>query len=419
MADDIVIHSLLAAIEAQPESLELRLHVAELLVRAERNQEAIPHLEAVLAKEPTNITALRLAVPVFRESGDLARSVAFEQILNALQMQSAQRLIESTPPPPEEPERLRMSYDGEQPGDADDSAMSKEFDFAMERPEIDLRDVKGLAEVKERINLSFLGPLRNPELRKLYGKSLKGGLLMYGPPGCGKTFIARAIAGELGARFLTVSFADVVDMWIGSSEKNLHALFESARRNNPCVIFIDEIDALGRKRNLMRHSAGSTLINQLLSELDGAQYNNEGVYIIGATNHPWDVDVALRRPGRLDRTILVLPPDAPARAEIIAANLEERPTQNIDANWIAKETDGFSGADMAHIVETASEFALADSIRTNKVRPIDMSDMKRALKQVRPTTGTWFETAKNHAIFSNEGGYYDDLLDYLKKKRMI
>jgi SpoVK/Ycf46/Vps4 family AAA+-type ATPase len=242
---------------------------------------------------------------------------------------------------------------------------------------------------------------------------------MYGPPGCGKTFIARAIAGELGARFLTVSFADVVDMWIGSSEKNLHALFESARRNNPCVIFIDEIDALGRKRNLMRHSAGSTLINQLLSELDGAQYNNEGVYIIGATNHPWDVDVALRRPGRLDRTILVLPPDAPARAEIIAANLEERPTQNIDANWIAKETDGFSGADMAHIVETASEFALADSIRTNKVRPIDMSDMKRALKQVRPTTGTWFETAKNHAIFSNEGGYYDDLLDYLKKKRMI
>ncbi len=418
MPDDIVINSLLSAIQAQPDSVDLRLHVADLLVKAERNLEAIPHLEVVLAKEPTNLPGLRLAVPVFKQAGDLSRAMAFEQILNALQMQSAQRLIETLPA--EEPERIRMTTRGEEPEDEDNDTESADvFEQIMERPEIDLRDVKGLKEVKDRINLSFLGPLRNPELRKLYGKSLKGGLLMYGPPGCGKTFIARAIAGELGARFLTVSFADVVDMYIGSSERNLHALFESARRNNPCVIFIDEIDALGRKRNLMRHSAGSTLINQLLSELDGAQYNNEGVYIIGATNHPWDVDVALRRPGRLDRTVLVLPPDAPARQEIITANLEERPVQGIDSGWIAKETDGYSGADMAHIVETASEFALADSIRTNKVRPIDMNDMKKALKQVRPTTGTWFETAKNHAIFSNEGGYYDDLLEYLKKKRMI
>ncbi len=415
MADDIVINSLLAAIQAQPDSVELRLHVAELLTKAERNQEAIPHLEAILAKEPTSLQALRLAVPVFRATGDLTRAIAFEQILNALQMQSAQKLIEALPT--EEPERLRQTSHGED--FEDDEEPADPFDSVMERPEIVLRDVKGLKEVKERINLSFLGPLRNPELRKLYGKSLKGGLLMYGPPGCGKTFIARAIAGELGAKFLTVSFADVVDMWIGSSERNLHSLFEAARRNNPCVIFIDEIDALGRKRNLMRHSSGSTLINQLLSELDGAQYNNEGVYIIGATNHPWDVDIALRRPGRLDRTVLVLPPDAPAREEIITANLEDRPTQAIDAKWIAKETEGYSGADMAHIVESASEYALADSIRTNQVRPIDMNDMKKALKQVRPTTGTWFETAKNHAIFSNEGGYYDDLLDYLKKKRMI
>ena len=134
-----------------------------------------------------------------------------------------------------------------------------------------------MEKVKRRLNLAFLSPLKNPEMMRLYGKSLRGGLLLYGPPGCGKTFIAKAVAGELGARFISVGLADVLDMWIGNSEKNIHAVFERARRNAPCVLFFDELDALGRKRSLTRNSSHGA-INQLLSELDGMNQANEGVF---------------------------------------------------------------------------------------------------------------------------------------------
>src|SRR5438477_10971954 len=125
--------------------------------------------------------------------------------------------------------------------------------------------------VKRRLDIAFLGPMRNPDLRKAYGKSLRGGLLLYGPPGCGKTYIARATAGELGARFLSVGLSDVLDMWLGNSERNLHEIFETARRNRPCVLFFDEIDALGRKRSLMREGGARTVVNQLLADMDSVQ----------------------------------------------------------------------------------------------------------------------------------------------------
>src|SRR5258707_1019074 len=155
-------------------------------------------------------------------------------------------------------------------------------------------------------------PMRDPDLRRLYGKSLRGGLLLYGPPGCGKTFIARAVAGELGARFIAVSFADIIDMFVGQSERNIHELFEIARRNAPCVLFLDEVDAIRQKRTQLRHTPMRSAVNQLLLELDDISGNNDGVFLLAATNHPWDVDSALRRPRRFDRTLLVLPPDAAA-----------------------------------------------------------------------------------------------------------
>src|SRR5581483_4330228 len=109
--------------------------------------------------------------------------------------------------------------------------------------------VGGMHEVKARLEAAVLAPMRNPKLRAMYRKSLRGGLLLYGPPGCGKTFLARAVAGEMGARFIAVSIVDVLDMWIGRSERNLHEIFSAARRNAPCVLFLDEIDALGHKRS--------------------------------------------------------------------------------------------------------------------------------------------------------------------------
>jgi SpoVK/Ycf46/Vps4 family AAA+-type ATPase len=253
----------------------------------------------------------------------------------------------------------------------------------------------------------------------MYGKSLRGGLLLYGPPGCGKTFLARAIAGELGARFLSVTLADVLDMWVGSSERNLRDLFAEARRASPCVLFLDEIDALGHKRSQLRASAAQRgTVNQLLSELDGVQQGNEGVFVLAATNHPWDVDAALRRPGRLDRMLLVLPPDQPAREAILRYHLRDRPVSGVNLRDLAKRTEDYSGADLAHLCETAVERALMESARTGKARKIGSRDFEAALAEVRPSTGAWLSVARNVALFGNADGSYDDLHRYLKRRRM-
>jgi SpoVK/Ycf46/Vps4 family AAA+-type ATPase len=273
-----------------------------------------------------------------------------------------------------------------------------------------------MREVKRRLEVSFLAPMRNPKLRQYYGKSLRGGLLLYGPPGCGKTFIARALAGELGAKFQAVGLSDVLDMWMGESERKLHEIFATARRNAPCVLFLDEIDALGQKRSHLRHHAGRNVVNQLLSELDGASGDNEGVFVLAATNHPWDVDTALRRPGRLDRMVLVLPPDAEARETIVDLNLRSRPVEGVNAHKVAQRTDGFSGADIAAVCESAAELAMEESIETGETRAIQQRDVDRAVKQAQPSTTAWFQVAYNYAMFANEGGSYDDLLGYIRQK---
>jgi SpoVK/Ycf46/Vps4 family AAA+-type ATPase len=283
----------------------------------------------------------------------------------------------------------------------------------------ELADVGGLEAVKARLDAAFLAPLRNPELRAYYGKSLRGGLLLYGPPGCGKTFLARAVAGELGARFFLLGLNDVLDMWLGESERRLHDAFAAARRAAPCVLFLDELDALGQKRSHLRRSAGRNVVNQLLAELDGAQADNEGLFVLAATNHPWDVDTALRRPGRLDRTVLVLPPDEPARRAILERALAQRPVERVDAAKIARQTDGFSGADIVHLVETATEEALARSAATGALHPLTQDDLERARKQLRPSTRAWFEVAHNYALYANEGGEYDELLAYIREKRLL
>ena len=291
--------------------------------------------------------------------------------------------------------------------------------YDAEHTGLTLADVAGLDEVKKRLEAAFLAPMRNPELRKLYGKSLRGGLLLYGPPGCGKTFIARAVAGELGARFITVSFADLIDMFVGRSERNIHELFEVARRNAPCVVFLDEVDAIGQKRSQLRNTPMRSAVNQLLLELDDVSSDNTGVFLLAATNHPWDVDSALRRPGRFDRTLLVLPPDGPAREGVFRYHLRDRPVAGIDLAKLSRLTDGYSGADIAHVCETAAERALLDSVARGEPRLIGQADLEGAVGEVRPSLGTWFETARNVALFANEGGAYDDLVTYLRKRRLI
>lgn len=185
------------------------------------------------------------------------------------------------------------------------------------------------------------------------------------------------------------------------------------------MVFLDELDALGAKRSRTATSGMRNTVNQLLTELDGVDGANEGVFVLAATNVPWDVDIALRRPGRLDRTLLVLPPDAAAREAILRYHLRDRPIESVDLGKLVKVTEDFSGADLAHLCESASETALLDSARTGTVRMINMKDLLAAAKALRPSTEPWFATARNVAMFANDGGSYDDLLAYLKKKRRL
>ena len=284
----------------------------------------------------------------------------------------------------------------------------------IERPKTTFGDVGGMDAVKEEIRMKIILPLEHPEMFQAYGKKVGGGILMYGPPGCGKTYLARATAGEVKAGFLSIGISDVLDMWIGSSEKNLHELFEQARRNKPCVLFFDEVDALGASRADMRHSGGRHLINQFLAELDGVDAANEGVLILAATNAPWHLDNAFRRPGRFDRILFVPPPDQPARAAILRLMLTGKPSDSVDFDQLAKKTADFSGADLKAVVDQAVEAKLREAMKSGKLQPLRTKDLLAAAGGVKPSTREWFATARNYALYSNQGGAYDDILKYLK-----
>ncbi|BBZ34653.1 ATP-binding protein [Mycolicibacterium confluentis] len=404
MAQEALIREIEAAVNRAPDVVELRLHLAELLATDGRYAEALTHCSTVLSQDAANRTAL----------------VLLQRCTAAL----AAPTDEKAPPPVEfdwraaeeqvaeiiEPEFIEVEHAGAGISDAD-------YDV-VQRPDVRLADVAGMADVKRQLDLALLGPMRNPEVARAFNLSARGGLLLYGPPGCGKTFLARAVSGEIGASFYPVAISDVLDLWLGNSERALHNIFEAARRNAPCVLFFDEMDALGlRRSSLSNSSALRVVVNALLAELDSATSDNEGVYVIGATNMPWDIDPALRRPGRLDRMIFVSLPDAEARAEIVRLHLRDRPVTAIDLGSVVARTEGYSGADLAQVCATATQLAMADSVRTGQVRPVSMPDIDAGLAQTRPSAGPWFDVARNVIEFGNSDGSYDDLAKYLRRKK--
>ena len=452
-----LIDSLLKAVAASPDDVPLRLHLADLLLAEGRLGEAIAQAASALQADPGNGDAQALmaralasptaapnrpAAPAPEQDAAPRRAMPDAQTPDGPQPPAQPAAPQAEPRRPETAEGTGTSgapdewdraaaeladaaASGQDTGgvpeplahEGDEATADELWD--VEEPSVTLADVGGLQDVKDRLEASFLAPMRNPELRSMYGKSLRGGLLLYGPPGCGKTFIARAVAGEMGARFINVTLTDVLDMYVGNSEANLHSIFEIARARTPCVIFLDEIDAIGQKRSQTRHSATRGVVNQLLQELDGIGSDNDGVYVLAATNTPWDIDPALRRPGRLDRTVLVLPPDEPARRSILEHGLSGRPTEKLDLARAAKQTDGFTGADLAHLCESAAESAMMASIRTGTPRPISGADLNAALREVRPSAGPWFETARNVVEYSDRSGEYDALRAFMKSRRLL
>jgi SpoVK/Ycf46/Vps4 family AAA+-type ATPase len=412
LGEDPVIRELSAAVERSPDVLELRLHLAGLLADRGRYAEALGHCSAALSQDAGNANALSLvqrcstalAAPTqaAAEGAPAAGRAAGDDHFD---WSSAERQVADIV----EPAFVEASADVVHEGDFD----------VVARSAVRLDDVSGMADVKRQIELSLLGPIRNPELMKAYKVSARGGLLLYGPPGCGKTYIAKAISGELGANFYQVGIADVLHHWFGESERSIRSVFDSARRNAPCVLFFDELDALGHRRSALSGSSGMRpVVNTLLEEMDSATSTNDGVYVLGATNAPWDVDPALRRPGRFDRMVFVGLPDADARAGILRSHLKDRPVAGIDLKSIAKRTDGFSGADLAHVCDSATQLAMAESMRSGQVRPVTMADIDEAAAQIRPSTGPWLEVARNIVEFANNDGTYDDLAKYLRRRKI-
>jgi SpoVK/Ycf46/Vps4 family AAA+-type ATPase len=405
--EDPVIRELSAAVDRSPEVVELRVHLAGLLADRGRYAEALGHCSAALTQDAGNAGALSL---LQRCSAALAGEPAAKQ-------PAANPSFDWSVAEEQVADIIEPAF-VETPAEQDADAVNENDYEVVQRIRVRLDDVAGMTDVKQQIELSLLGPIRNPELMKAYKVSARGGLLLFGPPGCGKTYIAKAISGELGASFYQVGIADVLHHWFGESERSIRSIFDSARRNAPCVLFFDEVDALGHRRSALSGSSGlRPVVNTLLEEMDSATSTNTGVYVLGATNAPWDVDPALRRPGRFDRMIFVGLPDAEARAGIIRSHLQDRPVSGIEPKSIANRTEGFSGADLAYVCDSATQLAMADSMRSGQVRPVTMGDIDAAIAQIRPSTGPWFETARNVVEFANNDGTYDELAKYMRRRK--
>ena len=298
---------------------------------------------------------------------------------------------------------------------ASDEARAARAMFSETSPALRFSDVGGLDEVKKQITRRIVTPFKKPSLFAKYRRKAGGGVLLFGPPGCGKTLLARATAGECEARFVNVPVVDVVDKYLGESERKLAAIFADARRDTPTVLFFDELEALAGSRSGIAHQSQVSLVSTFLAEMDGFADNNEGVLILAATNMPWGVDAAFRRPGRFDRVQFVPPPDRPARARILEIHIAGRPVDpKVDVEAIAAATAGFSGADLVNLVNTAVDLAIEESLASGSEHPVTREHFAEAQSEVRPTTIEWLTTARNYAKYSNSGGQYDDVAAFLK-----
>jgi len=252
----------------------------------------------------------------------------------------------------------------------------------VEVPKVKWEDVGDLEEAKQQLKEMVEWPLKNPESFERMGITPPKGILLYGPPGTGKTLLAKAVANESGANFISVKGPEVFSQWFGESERRIRELFRRARQVAPAIIFLDEIDALAPKRGYYRGSAATeTIVSQLLTELSGIE-ETKNVVVIAATNRPDMVDPALLRPGRIDRFILIPPPNAKARLEILKIHTRNMPLKGVDLKEIAEKTEGFSGADLEALCREAAMNALREDI---KAKAVEKKHFEEALKKITPS----------------------------------
>ncbi len=291
----------------------------------------------------------------------------------------------------------------------------------LQKPTMTFEDVAGMNKMKEEIRDTIVYPMINPELARHYGKLGGGGILMYGPPGCGKTYIVKAAAGECKAGFINAKLSDLLDMYVGNTEKNIHKVFELARKNSPCILFFDEVDAIGGRRDQGEGAQYMKMaVNQMLYEMDGIEAHNENILVIAATNAPWDVDPALRRSGRFSKSIYIPEPDTTSREAIMKMHAKKRPMANgIPFKLFSWATNGYASSDLKALVMEATDFPwkeayLAIQAKTQQYlkqglsqqdaeqranaevqpRPVTTNDFLKALSKRDSSLPPWYGQAK-------------------------
>lgn len=406
--DDDRLQTLERLLLTKPLDAELRLDYADSLFAADRVEEAAAQYSLLMQSLSDDARPRVGAARCALRMGD--REAAVEHYVEARNLAHFGRDVEL--------ETLLANAQARGPH-LSVVAGSAEIVRLPARAAITFADVAGMSELKKVLRLQIIEPFRNPGLFQRFRKKAGGGVLLYGPPGCGKTLMAKAIAGECSAEFCSVGISDVLNMWIGESERNLALIFEQARARQPCVLFFDELDALAFSRSKSGSAGARTVVNEFLAQLDGFNEGNEGVMVLGATNMPWDVDPAIKRPGRFSRQVFVPPPDIEARAEMLRMKLAGIPHEEPDIGSIAERADLYSGADIDGLVDLAKEQVLSEILEGGAERGLRTSDLLVALEAMTPSTVDWLRTARNLVKFSGADSSYRDVEKYLKRVKRL
>ena len=363
----------------------------------EQYEKAIEDFTKFIELNPSFAEAYHLRGLSYEYSGDLDSAIA-----------DYEKALELNPGLSEAKAHLEVAK-AKKEQEGDEKGKDKKSDIKMlQKPSMTFDDVAGMDHVKEEIRDAIVYPMMDPDLAREYGKLGGGGILMYGPPGCGKTFIVKAAAGESNAGFINAKLSDLLDMYVGNTEKNIHKVFELARKNSPCIIFFDEVDAIGGRRDQQEGQQYMRMaINQLLYEMDGVEANNENVLVIAATNAPWDVDPALRRSGRFSKSIFIPEPDLQSRIAILRLHSRKRPVKHISWFKLGLATWGYSAADLKAVVDEAASIPWKEAFKTGKKRPILNKDFIAAIKKKKSTLPPWYAQANKQIGKKEEVTYID------------
>jgi transitional endoplasmic reticulum ATPase len=318
--------------------------------------------------------------------------------------------------------KIKISTDGSKPSESrslkpahpnDDKNSEKVKDLILvEKPKIKFEDIAGLENVKERIKEVIVYPFEHPEEYEYYKVSRGGGILLYGPPGCGKTMIAAAAAAECNAVFISLKISDIKDKYVGESEKKIKEIFNLAREHERAIVFFDEIDAIASNRSDSSEGYEKSLVNELLAQMDGVDTKSSNQYLLlAATNIPWTIDTALRRPGRFDKSVFIPQPDLEARKKLFEIYLRNRPVSStVKIEELASMTRGYASSEISFICEEAARIPLKEALSGRKRREISMNDLKQVISETQTILVSWYSKALKEVKISGEEETFAELI---------